>query len=37
MSSPLEEADFPEVSFWTHEKWTSEKADNVSNSERMGE
>ena len=36
-SSPLEEADFPEVSFWTREKWTSEKADNVSNGERMGE
>jgi hypothetical protein len=36
-SSPLKEADFPEVSFWTRDKWTSEKADNVSNGERMGE
>jgi hypothetical protein len=37
-SSPLKEADFPEVSFWTREKWTTrEKADDVSNGERIGE
>lgn len=39
VSSPLQEEDFPEVSFWTREKWTTrEKADNsISNGEKMGE
>ena len=35
MSSPLKEADFPEVSFWTHEKWTT--CDSLSDGEKMGE
>jgi hypothetical protein len=39
VSSPLREEDFPEVSFWTREKWTTrEKADNsISNGEKVGE
>jgi hypothetical protein len=38
-SAPLNEADFPNISFWTRDKWMArEKADNsVSNGERSGE
>ena len=38
-SPPLSECDFPSVSFWTREKWTTHERvnNNVSNGERTGE